>query len=158
MLTVIIFICIIIFVISAIKGNKKKRGISPTIASPINRNPKLSLINFNDHDRKLRTSEQRMDRHRRIWNVLFIANSIEKCQAVHTTKRDWQDLDKAIEAVIECQPTYRDITTAIRFCRIEYARGYCDRKLTKQDLFIMRNIRQLVTTDQLPVNRPPQYS
>ena len=158
MLTAIIFICIIVFVTSAIKGNKKKRGSTPTIAPPINRKPKLSLINFNDHDRKLRISEQRMDRQRRIWSVLFIANSIEKCQAEYTTKRDWQDLDKAIEAVIECQPTYKDINTAIRFCQIEYARGCCDRKLTKQDLIIMRNIRQLVASDKLPVNRPPQYS
>ncbi|MDE6339697.1 MAG: hypothetical protein K2K97_07925 [Muribaculaceae bacterium] len=158
MITAIIVIGIIIFVSSAIKGNKKKRDSLPTLASQSNRTRNLSPKNFDDYDRKLRTSERRMDRQRRIWSVLFITNSIYKCQAEHTTKRDWQYLDSAIEAIKEYQPTYKDINTAIRFCQIEYARGYCDHKLTEQDLFIIRNIRQLVATDQLPVNRPPQYS
>lgn len=159
MLTAIIVICIIIFVTSAIKGNKKK---SRHIAHPIPKEkPQIVSVQRKHNDsynRKLPALEQRMNRQKRIWSVLFIANSIHNCQAEYTTRRDWQYLDSAIEAVNEYKPTYMDIITAIRFCQIEYVRGCCDHKLTKQDLFIIRNIRQLVATNQLPVNRPIQYS
>lgn len=98
--------------------------------------------------------EQRQIRNKRIWSVLFIINSIKKCQELCPSKKDWQELDNAIGAVKELKPQFTDIQVAIRFCQIEYSNGYCDRKLTQKDLFVIRNIRQLIELNQLPVERP----
>ena len=153
MVTIILIICITVFIVSAIRGNRKKPATA-SLTKPIHPAIYSSKNKLDISDRKLRISEQRMNRHTRIWSVLFIINSIRCCQEKYPSKQDWKNLDYAINAVLEHKPQYRDIQTAIKFCQIEYARGNCDHKLTKQDLFIIRNIRQLIANNQLPVNIP----
>lgn len=161
MVTLLILVCIIIFIVSAKKGRKKKDilniPVSPSKEEVVKKAVILSSNSpsyMGNYDRILRVMEERQIRNRRIWSVLFIINSINKCQELHPSKKDWQDLDNAIVAVKEYKPQYRDIQTAIRFCQSEYSKGYCNRELTKQDLFVIRNIRQLIELNKLPVERP----
>lgn len=160
MITMIIIICVIIFFWSTCKANNrrhdKKQSQKPIACH--NQHPICNYKNISYTDKDPHLIEQREKRHNRVWSVLFIINSIHHCQAQSATKREWKYLDSAIEAVKEYKPQYSDIKIAIRFCQIEYARGYCNHKLSKHDLFLIRNIRQLIATNQLPVNRPRQYS
>lgn len=152
MLTLIIIICITVFIISAIRGNKKNANKQQAAKSTLLKN--TYEIYRRKRDLQNLRYEQREERKRRVWSVLFIANSIRHCQEEYPSKKDWQTLDQAISAVKEYKPQYRDIMVAIRYCKIEYAIGSCDKNLSKQDLFTLRNIRQLIAANQLPVSRP----
>lgn len=86
----------------------------------------------------------RLDRHGRIWSVLFLINTIY--QLDECKKRGYIDrqllkyLESAKTEVLKRKPTRSDIETAIKFCNIEHARGKCPHKLTASDIKSIINI------------------
>lgn len=80
----------------------------------------------------------RLDRHGRIWSVLFLVNTIhqlEECKNRGYVDRQLLSyLESAKKEVIERKPTRSDIKTAIKFCKIEHARGKCPHMLTPEDI------------------------
>lgn len=86
----------------------------------------------------------RLDRHGRIWSVLFLINTIyqlDECkQRGYIDRQLLKYLESAKTEVLERKPTRSDIETAIKFCNIEHARGKCPHKLTASDIKSIINI------------------
>lgn len=105
--------------------------------------------------KRIEARGERLERHRRIWAILFLSNSLyeieERMKNGFPTKKMLQDLENAKRAVLENRPTRVDIYIAIRFCQIEYNRGKCSRKLSNSDIETIRNIH---TIAQMPPYTP----
>lgn len=132
--------------------------ISPKTINQIQKalhNPDISR-RIEMRNKRLEIRGARLDRHRRIWSVLFLSNSFyeieDRMKKGYPTKKMLQNLENAKSAVKENKPTQSDIKTAIRFCQIEYARGKCPHQLTDSDIETITNI---YTVAQLP---PPYTS
>ena len=86
----------------------------------------------------------RLDRHRRIWAVLFYINSHntleERLKTDYPTKRMLKEVEDSKNALFEYKPNAEDILTAIRFCKVEYARGKCVHKMIESDIQSIINI------------------
>lgn len=80
----------------------------------------------------------RLDRHGRIWSVLFLVNTIyqlEECkQRGYIDRQLLKSLERAKTEILERKPTRSDIETAIKFCNIEHARGNCPHQLSASDV------------------------
>ena len=104
--------------------------------------------------KKLMVRGARLDRHRRIWSVLFLVNSFyeieERMKNGRPTKRMFQNLESAKDYVLEYNPTSKDIKTAIRFCQVENAIGKCPHKLTPSDIETINNIYTIAQTPYIP--------
>lgn len=158
-------IAIVVFAIcySIFKDFKKEKGKerneihidSTNRSKTVKQNTEISLRAYQRRMR-IEARGERLDRHRRIWAILFLSNSFyeidERLKNDYPTKKMLQNLENAKSAVIENKPTPSDIQTAIRFCQIEYARGKCPHQLTDSDIETITNI---YTVAQLP---PPYTS
>ena len=94
---------------------------------------------------------ERLERHRRIWSVLFFINSFntleERMKAGQPTKKMIKDFEDAKAALFEYKPNKDEIKTAIRFCKIEYVRGKCSHQLTTSDI---QSIIDIYTFAKIP--------
>lgn len=111
--------------------------------------PAQSPEYYEKRHRQLSIRGARLDRHRRIWSVLFLTNSFyeleERMKNGYPTKRMLQNFERAKAAVLEYNPTAEDINTAIKFCQIEFERGKCPHKLTADDIKAITNIKEIAT-------------
>lgn len=150
--TIIIFLLIAVAI--GIRNDYKKQKAAQA-QSPI-KSPALEIKRkIEKRHKRLETRGARLDRHRRIWSVLFLVNSFYTAEEVLKrgayTKRAMQDLERAKSFVLEYKPTESDIKTAIRFCQMEHTRGKCPHKLTDSDIDTIMNIYDVV---QLPPPMP----
>lgn len=106
--------------------------------------PAQSSEYYEKRRKRLKVRGARLDRHRRIWSVLFLVNSFYNLEELMKRgayiKRALQDLERAKGLVLEYKPTESDIKTAIRFCQIEHTRDKCPHKLTSSDIETITNI------------------
>lgn len=109
--------------------------------------PAKSPEYYERRHKRLTIRGARLDRHRRIWSVLFLTNSFyeleQRMKSGYPTKRMLQNLESAKAAVLENNPTAEDINTAIKFCQIEFARGKCPHRLTADDIQAITNIKEI---------------
>lgn len=93
---------------------------------------------YEQRRKRLTIRGARLDRHGRIWSVLFLVNTIYKLEECknrgYIDRQLLRYLESAKNEVIERKPTRSDIKTAIKFCKIEHARGKCPRMLTPEDI------------------------
>lgn len=135
MLYIIIFCFVFWICYSILKDFKKGKTQSIKIHISQNELQNTQQEEFDKRRKRFHIRDKRMDRHRRIWSVLFYLSSYnEISKREFPTKRQEQNLINAKKALDENKPTKRDITTAIRFCQIEYVQQRCDHKLTKDEI------------------------
>lgn len=85
-----------------------------------------------------------LDRHRRIWSVLYLTNSFyeieEHMKKGQPTKRMFQHLESAKNYVLKYKPTTDEIKTAIRFWQLDHVRSKCPHALTSSNIETIMNI------------------
>lgn len=132
MLTTVIII-LMLAIAWSIHKDFKKHKVTPTTA-PVNQE---AVLRAEKRHKRLMVRGARLDRHRRIWSVLYLTNSFyeieERMKKGQPTKRMFQHLESAKNYVLEYKPTPDEIKTAIRFCQIEHARGKCPHALTPSE-------------------------
>ncbi len=139
---IIAVIVIFVFIVAwSIRNDfKKQKSVQASIMST---NPDAVLRAEKRHKR-LMVRGARLDRHRRIWSVLYLTNSFyeieERMKSGQPSKRMFQTLERAKGSVLEYKPSHDDIKTAIRFCQIEHTRGKCPHRLTHSDIETIMNI------------------
>ena len=130
------------------KQSQEPKDIHKVINMTVNLSkPTKSPEYYEKRHKRLTIRGARLDRHRRIWSVLFLINSFyeleQRMKSGYPTKRMLQNLESAKAAVLENKPTAEDIVTAIRFCQIEHVRGKCHHHLTSEDIETITNINAL---------------
>lgn len=158
-ITLIIFFvfCIVMVIIKSHqpKQSKKPSDIHKVIKLNIDLSqPAKSQEYYEKRRKRLSIRGARLDRHRRIWSVLFLTNTIYQIEENkdYIDQQLLLDLNNARAAVLENKPTRSDIETAIKFCKIEYERGKCLHKLTLSDIETIMNIYSIA---QQPSTIPP---
>ena len=142
---VAVIIILVLVIAWSIHKDFKKHKTTPA-ATPVN--PTLvnqdAVLRAEKRHKRLMVRGARLDRHRRIWSVLYLTNSFyeieERMKKGQPTKRMFQHLESAKSYVLEYKPTNDEIKTAIRFCQIEHARGKCPHALTPSDIETIMNI------------------
>lgn len=154
MLTVVIVLIVLAVAIGIAKDYNKlkaKQNYPPSKTSNTDVTHRIEK-----RHKRLMIRGARLDRHRRIWSVLYLVNSFheveERLGRGAYVKRAIQNLESAKGHVLEYKPTDNDIKIAIRFCQMEHVRGKCLHRLTPSDIETITNI---YTIAQLPpYNRP----
>ena len=144
-LIIFLVFCVVMVIIKSREPKQtKKPDATKGTRKVINITVGPSKLTTNPHEyyekqRKRRnTRGARLDRHRRIWSVLFLTNSIYEFE--QTKQRGYIDrqllkqIESAKAVVLEHNPKTSDIKTAIRFIKIEVCRGKCDHPLTPSDI------------------------
>lgn len=138
---VTVIIILVLVIAWSIHKDFKKHKTTPAAATPINQD---AVLCAEKRHKRLMVRGARLDRHRRIWSVLYLTNSFyeieERMKKGQPTKRMFQHLESAKNYVLEYKPTTDEIKTAIRFCQIEHARGKCPHALTPSDIETIMNI------------------
>ena len=154
MITALIIFFIFCVVMAIVKSRQpkqtKQRAASKDTHKTIKINvdlsnePKHSLEYYEKRRKRTIARGARIDRHGRIWSVLFLVNTIyqlDECkQRGHIDRQLLKYLESAKTEVLERKPTRSDIETAIKFCNIEHARGKCPHKLSASDIKSIINI------------------
>ena len=139
MIVAVIIILVLVIAWSIHKDFKKHKTTPATI--PVNQD---AVLRAEKRHKRLMVRGARLNRHRRIWSVLYLTNSFyeieERMKKGQPTKRMFQHLESAKNYVLEYKPTTDEIKTAIRFCQIEHVRGKCPHALTASDIETIMNI------------------
>lgn len=148
MITALIIFFIFCVVMTIVKSRQPKQAKQQAVCKDthkvikisvdLSNGPKHSPEYYEKRRKRTITRGTRMDRHGRIWSVLFLVNTIyqlEECkQRGYIDRKLLNYLERAKAEVLERKPTRSDIETAIKFCNIEYARGMCPHKLSVSDI------------------------
>ena len=129
---------------SILKNFKRNKARTTKIHISQNDLQSAPYENFETRRKRLQIRDERINRHRRIWSVLFLISSYnEISEREFPTKKQEQNLLNAKKAFNENKPTKKDIAVAIRFCQIESGQKRCNHKLTKDEIKQIYNIKAL---------------
>lgn len=137
-LVLVVMLCVVMVIVKS-RQPKPPKDSHKVIKINTGHSKPTHSREYHEQKRKRRDIRSaRLDRHRRIWSVLFLTNSIHELEQAKKSGFVPRQLIKQIEtakaAVIENSPKASDIKTAIRFIKIENYRGKCDHPLTPSDI------------------------